>query len=127
MVHVKQIACRLDYALVCYSLFVVSVNVAISDCGTKVRAMSPCETQADLCIDMDPSNAVVCPTTAETISPGDFQCDAPNTGTTCQGSGAPFAPCKVNSACVATGNTCQIAAPYNPVGAETKVTVPCAE
>jgi hypothetical protein len=107
------------------------VNVTWAVCpDVKVREDGPCETQFDVCTPHYTDGKLTsCTGQSEDVAKGDFQCDAPSSGSTCQGSGE-AAPCKNTCHCIVItapdpddrrcgGNNCQQA------NAETKSTVDC--
>jgi hypothetical protein len=104
---------------------VVGVVYAQSCASVKVRASSPCITSASACRETIPGE---CTTEGTKVYMGDFQCDTPNSGTTCSGTGSLYA-CFDRGSCYYDTNAsdCRI----DPVGvygenAETQKTVDCA-
>ena len=86
-----------------------------------VRPNSPCVIQAKVC---PIPNMQVCSTKGEDVQPGNFQCDSPNAGTQCTGSGQ-FAPCRTECACGRVNGVCILVPPCQAFNSETKVPVGC--
>lgn len=87
-----------------------------------VRPNSPCKTTVKVC-----AQVPGCPGNGEKVYQGDFQCDRPGSGTTCEGSGS-FAPCSYECDCYAVGpNNCvmHVSQGCQAHSAETKREVSC--
>lgn len=85
--------------------FVACANLIVyaENCDNrKVRPNSPCLTMHKVC-KLLPTN--VCTNGGQNVEKGSFQCDSPNNGTTCQGSGVSKA-CYTECTCKRNGNVC---------------------